>query len=115
MGIGENIKRFRKMNDLKQTELGKMLNVSGNTISSWEVNRTEPNIGMIEKMCEIFKCTKSELLEPYPTIITANERQTAKILKYAELIMELSPENREHIIDFIEYMRLKEKKTDAKS
>ena len=32
-------------------------------ISSWENNRTEPNLGQIEKMCIIFGCKKTDLIE----------------------------------------------------
>jgi len=63
MTIGENIRTLRKQHHLKQSELGKMLNVSGNTVSSWETNRTEPNIGMIEAMRKIFDCEKTDIID----------------------------------------------------
>lgn len=63
MGIAQNIERLRKKNNLTQKELSEKLNVSNKTVSSWEIGRTEPNIGMIESMCAVFNCTKSELLE----------------------------------------------------
>lgn len=67
MNIGENIKSYRMKNGLTQKELGDMLiwngcPISGKTVSSWEVNRTEPKIGLIEQMCKIFNCQKSDLL-----------------------------------------------------
>lgn len=63
MGIGRNIESFRKQAKLTQGELGEKLHVSNKTISSWEKGRTEPNIGMIEAMCEIFKCEKTDLID----------------------------------------------------
>ena len=63
MNLGENIKALRERNSLKQSDLGKLLNVSNKTISSWEKNRTEPNIGMIEAMCKIFKCQKTDIID----------------------------------------------------
>ena len=63
MNIGEAIKRLRLAKGWEQKELGFMLNVSNKTISSWERNRTEPNMDMIEKMCALFGCTKSEFFE----------------------------------------------------
>ena len=62
MQIGSNIKNFRKRLNLTQDDLGKILNVSGRTISSWEINRTEPNMGMINKMCKAFKCLPSDII-----------------------------------------------------
>lgn len=108
MGIGENIKHFRKMRGLKQSELGEMLNVSGNTVSSWEVDRTEPNIGMIEKMCDIFQCSKSELLEGYPTVLMSNNREVSHILEYAEKLSVLSPEARDRVFHYIDYEKTRE-------
>lgn len=63
MSIGMNIEALRKRNNLKQSELGKLLNVSNKTVSSWERGRTEPNIGMVEKMCSVFHCTKTEIID----------------------------------------------------
>lgn len=63
MRIGESIKRFRTLKDMDQKELAKLLNVSNKTISSWETNRTEPKIEMIDKMCEIFHCRRSDFLD----------------------------------------------------
>lgn len=63
MGISKNIEMLRKRNKITQKELSQRLNVSDKTVSSWESGRTEPNIGMIEALCKIFDCTKSELID----------------------------------------------------
>lgn len=63
MNIGENIKYFRKANNMLQKDLADKLKVTKGAVSSWEVGRTEPNIGMIEAMCAIFNCKKSDLLD----------------------------------------------------
>lgn len=62
MTLGENIKELRKINDITQEELGKKLNVSHKTVSSWEIDRTEPSIGMISKMASFFGCEISDLI-----------------------------------------------------
>lgn len=66
MDIGGTIKRFRKINNLEQKELAKLLNVSDRTISSWETNRTQPKMEIIEELCRIFKCQKSDFLDDPP-------------------------------------------------
>lgn len=68
MNIGSNIKRLRKRYDMEQKDLAHLLHVSNRTISSWETNRTEPKMDMIDKMCEIFKCRKSDFLESTPVV-----------------------------------------------
>ena len=60
--IGDNIKSLRKSRGFTQAELGKMINVSNKTICSWEINRTEPNMGDIENLAIAFECRKAEIL-----------------------------------------------------
>ena len=61
--IGKNIRIMRKARNMGQKELAEKLGISFKTVSSWEIGRTEPNIGTIEKLSEIFGCTKSELID----------------------------------------------------
>lgn len=60
--ISEKIKEYRKLRGLSQIEIAKRLHVSQNTISSWETGRTEPNMGVIERLAQIFECKKSDLI-----------------------------------------------------
>ena len=63
MKIGKNIKAIRVSQKMEQKELANRLHISNKTISSWECDRTEPNIGMFEKIAEALNVTKMELLE----------------------------------------------------
>ena len=63
MNVGENIKYLRELKGLTQSDLGQLLNVSDKTISSWEVGRTEPNIGKVALMSEIFGCLTSDITQ----------------------------------------------------
>lgn len=63
MDIGSTIKLFRKQKGMEQKDLAERLNVSNKTISSWETNRTEPKMEMIDKMCAIFGCRRSDFLQ----------------------------------------------------
>ena len=62
MDIGANIKRLRKEAGLKQKDLAKELKVSDKTISSWESNRTEPDMGAVAKICEVLKCRCTDIM-----------------------------------------------------
>lgn len=53
--LGEKIKKIRISNNLKQSELAEMLFVSEKTISSWENNRTIPDLNMLYKISDYFK------------------------------------------------------------
>lgn len=63
MDIGAKIKKYRLEKNMEQKELAKILNVSPKTISSWEVNRTQPKMEMIEAMCNVFGCKKSDFMD----------------------------------------------------
>lgn len=56
--LADRIKKLRELNKLTQDELGKKLNVSGKTVSSWENSRSEPKMSMIENMVILFNCKK---------------------------------------------------------
>lgn len=56
------IKRLRKNNNMTQKELADRLNVTSNCISGWEVGRNEPNMDMVQKMCDIFGVTLNEMV-----------------------------------------------------
>lgn len=62
LNIGENIKNLRKKSGLSQSGLAELLGVSRSAVSSWEINRNEPNIGDIEKMASIFQCLKTDII-----------------------------------------------------
>lgn len=62
MSIGKNIKYQRERNNLTQTGLAELLGVSNKTVSSWEIDRTEPKIGMVEKICEALHCKKTDIV-----------------------------------------------------
>lgn len=53
--LGEEIKNIRISNNLKQSELADILHISEKTISSWENNRTTPDLNMIYKISNYFK------------------------------------------------------------
>ena len=55
MTLGEKIKKIRIENNLKQNELAELLYVSEKTISSWETDRTSPDLNMIYKISDYFK------------------------------------------------------------
>ena len=54
------------------------MNISGKTVSSWEIGRTEPNMGYIQSMCDIFNISIDEL------IYGSNDKKSYG-LKYKEI------------------------------
>lgn len=112
--FSNNLKRIRERENLKQSELASMVNVTNKAISSWENGRTEPNMGMIESLCKALNCTKSDLMEEEPTILMTSDAQVKRLLMYAEKLGMLSPEARERVFHYIDFEKSKED-DDAKS
>lgn len=60
--IGEKIKKQRILNNISQQELADLLFVSNKTISSWENERTVPDIDTLFKISNILKISFYELV-----------------------------------------------------
>ena len=66
MGLAENIRFFREMRNMYQSDLGQILGVSAQAVSKWELGKAEPDQDCIVKMCRLFGITSDQLfgLEP---------------------------------------------------
>ncbi|WP_179211812.1 helix-turn-helix domain-containing protein [Ligilactobacillus murinus] len=56
------LKELRHEKGLTQDELGKILNVSGKTIGTWERDSRQPNIETINELADFFGVTADYLL-----------------------------------------------------
>ena len=72
---GKIIRFYRKARGLTQTQLADMISVSDKTVSSWEVDRTEPDMKAVENLSAALGVPKSELVgeELTPERLTAKE------------------------------------------
>lgn len=70
--ISDNIKEIRIRRGLTQAQLADKVGVSEKTVSSWEVGRTEPNMGYIESISKALNCQKSELVGE-PAVLSDTE------------------------------------------
>ena len=60
--IGENIRNFRRTNDLTQEALADRLGVTYQTISRWENGTTYPDLELLPAISEVLSVTVDELL-----------------------------------------------------
>lgn len=98
-GLGENIRAYRISNGLDQGQLGELVGVSDKTVSSWEVGRTEPKMGMIERICEALHCQKSDLIENYekkkvPTYVEGT-------VELIDMFSKVTPEQRKAVLNLL--------------
>ncbi|MGX4764121.1 helix-turn-helix transcriptional regulator [Holzapfeliella sp. JNUCC 72] len=63
MKFSHNIKKIRTDNKLTQEDLAQLLNVSRKTISSWETERSFPDIETLKKLSHQFEIPINQLLE----------------------------------------------------
>lgn len=61
--FGNIIKSLREQHNLSQEELGNIVNVSDKTVSSWEINRTEPKMGIVQQLADYFDVTTDYLIK----------------------------------------------------
>ena len=60
--IGENIRKFRKKNDLTQEELAERLGVTYQSVSRWENGATYPDLELLPAISELLSVSLDELL-----------------------------------------------------
>ena len=58
----KNLKETRKLCNLTQKQIAEQLNVVESCYANWEQGRSEPNIHMLRRLCEIFKVSPNELI-----------------------------------------------------
>ena len=62
MEFKKRLKEIRTERSMTQKNVYELLGVSPNCYASWEQGRTQPDIEMIKKLCEIFDVSADYLL-----------------------------------------------------
>jgi transcriptional regulator with XRE-family HTH domain len=63
MNFGSNLQYLRMIHqNMTQEELASQLNVSRQTISKWELNQGNPELGKLQEICTLFNCTADDIL-----------------------------------------------------
>lgn len=60
--LSENIRKYRKLNNMSQDELAEKLNVTRQSISLWENGQTQPSLENIVSLAKLFEVSTDELL-----------------------------------------------------
>lgn len=101
--MNNNIKEYRSRYGMSQLDLAMRMNVDKTTVSSWERDRTEPNMDTVKRLCEIFHCKISDLFpintSPSPVesamdlMIEMNADQLDRIIAYATKLRKIKNED----------------------
>ena len=63
MSLGDNIKYYRKANNLNQKEFAEKMQTTQQRVSEWECNKIEPSLYNVVKMLKIFGVAFEELID----------------------------------------------------
>ena len=85
--ISDNIKKYRKENNLSQDELAEKLGVSRQSISLWETGQTQPTIENIIALARIFNVSTDEILDNVGGANVPEDEAPAKEKKKVWLIL----------------------------
>lgn len=107
--LADRIKELRKLKDLTQADLGKILGVGKTTISMYENGNSSPNDEIKLKIAEYFNVSTDYLLGK--TDIKNYDNMEPTIALHSNTPYEdLPQEARDEINNFIEYVKQKYKK-----
>ena len=60
--VGKNIKAFREQKNLTQEQLAEQLNVTRQAVSSWENEKTQPDVETLHKIACALECSVEDLI-----------------------------------------------------
>ena len=87
MNIGEQINALRKRDGLSQDDFANIFNVSRQTVSNWENEKSYPDLEMIIKISDYFNISVDELLKNDKKKIKKIDSQKKKKKQYFILLI----------------------------
>ena len=61
--FGENLKYYRKLNQISQKDFAKRMKTTQQRVSEWECDKIEPSLYNIKRILHIFEITFEELTD----------------------------------------------------
>ena len=91
MTIGEKIQKLRKQNGLSQEALAEKVSVTRQTISKWELGQSQPDLGFVAVLSDIFNVSSDYLIRD--NVESVDEEISGKKKAPEEKDVESKPEN----------------------
>lgn len=89
MKIGSKLKELRNAHGYTQEELATILNVSRSTISSWEINRTYPDLSILVSLSGLYEITVDQLINEDDKLIDTMTKHAATNSRLKKVIITL--------------------------
>lgn len=113
--FNETLKKLRREKKLSQKELGNKLGLAESTIGMYEQGKRQPDYETLLKIADFFEVTLDFLLGNPKDASSVKEKEAAYSISDPDLQIafkdasDFSEEARRQAIDFIEYLKEKEK------
>ncbi len=88
MKLGQKLKEARVRASMTQEELAKTLGVSRQTISSWENDRSYPDLGSTIKLSKVYRLSLDELLTDDTSVLKAFEDLAQRRRNFWQMMLE---------------------------
>lgn len=97
--FANNLNVYLAYYNLSQSELAKKLDCSSQGVSKWSRGISAPAWDKIDKMCEIFHCTRGQLLEKEQTYDSIEDNKLqAELTKYFD---RLTTEGKGKVLEYL--------------
>ena len=102
--FANNLNVYLAYYDMSQSELARRLDCSSAGVSKWSRGVSSPSWDKIDKMCEMFHCTRGQLLEKEQSFDTIddNKLQTDILSRFDKLTTEGKKKVMEYLTDLNE-------------
>ena len=98
--FSKNLLAFMHHYDFTQQRLADMLGVSSSAVGDWTRGEKFPRLGTVDKMTEVFHCTRSDLLEHETNEESMDNRaRQTRLLAY---VNRLNPDGLEKVLTYME-------------
>lgn len=95
--FGDNLKMYMGLRGFNNTTLGERIGVTDVTISYWIHGKRDPRMSMVDKLCEVFHCTRTDLMMPNSVEIALERESYREVL---ELVSSLNKDGLDEVINF---------------
>jgi len=112
--FGKRLKLLREEKEMSQEELGRVLNVTQQTVNNYENAKRAPNLEMLCKIADFFKVSKDYLLEQsdkssYQSKLNNSIEANAKQQRLINKLLDLSEDSQVDVEKIIDIFTQKDK------
>ena len=101
MTIGQNIKYLRESRQWTQEELARILGMSNQAVSKWEVDAAVPRMGVFQQLSDLFHIPKSVIIEGNVERYLT-QKNSPNVQHVFSLFNQLPEEQKQMVLDMIE-------------